>query len=240
MRVSDPRVYNFTLRYSGKTTLSASNTSLRRRFVVLVSGRGSNMRAIVQALRDRKLPGEVVAVVSNNTQAAALDWAREQGLEAVAVPHKEYASREQFDAALADAIDSYKPDYVLLAGFMRVLTESFVERFNGRLVNVHPSLLPAFPGLHTHQQALATGVQWHGCTVHFVTPVLDHGPIIAQGVVPVRSGDTPDMLANRLLELEHIVYADVVQWLGEGRIRLDAMQRVHVDGVDCRAFTLPS
>lgn len=240
MRVSHPRVYNFTLRYSGKTTLSASNTSLRRRFVVLVSGRGSNMRAIVQALRDRKLPGEVVAVVSNNTQAAALDWAREQGLEAVAVPHKEYASREQFDAALADAIDSYKPDYVLLAGFMRVLTESFVERFNGRLVNVHPSLLPAFPGLHTHQQALATGVQWHGCTVHFVTPVLDHGPIIAQGVVPVRSGDTPDMLANRLLELEHIVYADVVQWLAEGRVRLDAMQRVHVDGVDCRAFTLPS
>ncbi|HLU20640.1 MAG TPA: phosphoribosylglycinamide formyltransferase [Pusillimonas sp.] len=220
--------------------MSASNTSLRRRFVVLVSGRGSNMRAIVQALRDRKLPGEVVAVVSNNTQAAALDWAREQGLEAVAVPHKEYASREQFDAALADAIDSYKPDYVLLAGFMRVLTESFVERFNGRLVNVHPSLLPAFPGLHTHQQALATGVQWHGCTVHFVTPVLDHGPIIAQGVVPVRSGDTPDMLANRLLELEHIVYADVVQWLAEGRVRLDAMQRVHVDGVDCRAFTLPS
>ncbi|WP_301116985.1 phosphoribosylglycinamide formyltransferase [Pusillimonas sp. (ex Stolz et al. 2005)] len=220
--------------------MSASNTSLRRRFVVLVSGRGSNMRAIVQALRDRKLPGEVVAVVSNNTQAAALDWAREQGLEAVAVPHKEYASREQFDAALANAIDSYKPDYVLLAGFMRVLTESFVERFNGRLVNVHPSLLPAFPGLHTHQQALATGVQWHGCTVHFVTPVLDHGPIIAQGVVPVRSGDTPDMLANRLLELEHIVYADVVQWLAEGRVRLDAMQRVHVDGVDCRAFTLPS
>lgn len=220
--------------------MSASNTSLRRRFVVLVSGRGSNMRAIVQALRDRKLLGEVVAVVSNNTQAAALDWAREQGLEAVAVPHKEYASREQFDAALADAIDSYKPDYVLLAGFMRVLTESFVERFNGRLVNVHPSLLPAFPGLHTHQQALATGVQWHGCTVHFVTPVLDHGPIIAQGVVPVRSGDTPDMLANRLLELEHIVYADVVQWLAEGRVRLDAMQRVHVDGVDCRAFTLPS
>lgn len=220
--------------------MSASNTSLRRRFVVLVSGRGSNMRAIVQALRDRKLPGEVVAVVSNNTQAAALDWAREQGLEAVAVPHKEYASREQFDAALADAIDSYKPDYVLLAGFMRVLTESFVERFNGRLVNVHPSLLPAFPGLHTHQQALATGVQWHGCTVHFVTPVLDHGPIIAQGVVPVRSGDTPDMLANRLLELEHIVYADVVQWLAEGRVRLDAMQRVYVDGVDCRAFTLPS
>src|SRR5690606_26337335 len=128
MRVSHPRVYNFTLRYSGITTLSASNTSLRRRFVVLVSGRGSNMRAIVQALRDRTLPGEVVAVVSNNTQAAALDWAREQGLEAVAVPQEEHGSREQFDAALADAIDSYKPDYVMPARFIRDVTERYVGR----------------------------------------------------------------------------------------------------------------
>jgi len=207
---------------------------------VLVSGRGSNMQAIVQTLRDGDLPGDVVAVIANSAQAAALDWAREHDLPARAVPHKEYASREQFDVALADVIDSYRPDYVLLAGFMRVLTEGFVERFSGKLVNVHPSLLPAFPGLHTHQQALATGVQWHGCTVHFVTPVLDHGPIIAQGVVPVRSGDTPDELANRLLKLEHIVYSEVVQWLAEGRVRLDAMQRVHVEGIDCRAFSLPS
>ncbi len=198
------------------------------------------MRAIVQTVRDQALPAEVAAVVSNSPQSPAIEWAREQGLKTAIVPHKDYASREQFDAALAEAIEIHRPDYVLLAGFMRVLTTGFVERFNGRLVNIHPSLLPAFPGLHTHQQALAMGVQWHGCTVHFVTPVLDHGPIIAQGVVPVLAGDTPDELARRLLRLEHKVYSEVVEWLAAGRVTLDAMQRVHVDGVVSRSFILPS
>src|SRR3546814_17908043 len=140
--------------------------------------------------------------------------------------------------ALADAIEVHLPHYVLLAGFMRVLTPAFVERFNGRLINIHPSLLPAFPGLHTHQQALATGVQWHGCTIHFVTPVLDHGPSVAQGVVPVLADDSPDDLAGRVLKVEHRMYADVVRWLAEGRVSLDAMQRVHVRRVASRSFVL--
>ncbi|TFL11414.1 phosphoribosylglycinamide formyltransferase [Pusillimonas caeni] len=214
--------------------------SCRCRFVVLVSGRGSNMRAIVQTLRERELPAEVCAVVSSSPRAAALGWAREQGIATEVLPHQDYASRELFDAALAQAIEAYRPDYVLLAGFMRVLTTGFVERFNGRLVNIHPSLLPSFPGLHTHQQALAMGVQWHGCTVHFVTPVLDHGPIIAQGVVPVLAGDTPADLADRLLQVEHRVYGEVVGWLARGQVTLDAMQRVQVRGVANRSFILPS
>jgi len=227
------------LSFFWENTLPEPN-SCRCRFVVLVSGRGSNMRAIVQALRDRALPAEVCAVVSSSPDAAALDWAREQGIATVVVPHRNYASRELFDQALAQAIEAYRPDYVLLAGFMRVLTTGFVERFNGRLVNIHPSLLPSFPGLHTHQQALATGVQWHGCTVHFVTPVLDHGPIIAQGVVPVLAGDTPAHLAERLLCLEHQVYGEVAGWLAQGRVTLDAMQRVQVRGVASRSFIQPS
>ncbi|MGB6104745.1 MAG: phosphoribosylglycinamide formyltransferase [Pusillimonas sp.] len=208
------------------------------RIVVLISGRGSNMQTIVNTVRDRGLPATVSAVIANKADAAGLEWAREHGIPARAVPHRDYASREAFDAALADAIDAYQPHYVLLAGFMRVLTPAFVERFNGRLINIHPSLLPAFPGLHTHQQALAMGVQWHGCTIHFVTPVLDHGPIVAQGVVPVLAGDTPDDLASRVLQIEHRMYADVVDWLSRGRVSLDAMQRVQVAGVASRSFVL--
>lgn len=198
------------------------------------------MQAIVNTVRQRGLPAQVCAVVSSSAGALAVDWAREQGIDTLVVPHKDYPSREQFDAALAHAIEAYRPDYVLLAGFMRVLTTGFVQQFNGRLVNIHPSLLPAFPGLHTHQQALAMGVQWHGCTVHFVTPVLDHGPIIAQGLVPVFSDDTPDDLAGRLLRVEHKVYGEVVAWLSEGRVTLDEMQRVQVQNVTTRSFILPS
>ncbi len=208
------------------------------RFVVLISGRGSNLQNIVDTLQQHNAPGKVCAVLSNNADAQGLVWARERGIPTQALPHRDYADREQFDAALGDAIQAYQPHYVLLAGFMRVLTPGFVERFNGRLVNVHPSLLPAFPGLHTHQQALATGVQWHGCTVHFVTPVLDHGPIIAQGIVPVRADDTPDVLGKRVLSVEHRIYGDVALWLSQGRVTLDSIQRVHVDGVASRSFML--
>jgi len=198
------------------------------------------MQAIVKAVRGRALPAQVCAVVSNRPDAPALEWARDQGLDTVVVPHGDYASRELFDVALAQAIEIYQPDYILLAGFMRVLGMAFVERFKARMVNIHPSLLPAFPGLHTHQQALAVGVQWHGCTVHFVTPVLDHGPIIAQGIVPVMADDTPDRLADRLLRLEHRVYGEVVGWLAEGRVTLDAMHRVQVRDVASRSFLLSS
>lgn len=196
------------------------------------------MQAIVDTLSRDDAVGHVCAVISNVADAAGLDWARGRGIATEVVAHRDYADREQFDEALAHAIDAYQPDYVLLAGFMRILTPGFVERFNGRLINIHPSLLPAFPGLHTHQQALASGVQWHGCTVHFVTPVLDHGPIIAQGVVPVYPDDTPDGLARRVLTLEHRIYGDVAVWLSQGRVTLDPVQRVHVDGIACRSYML--
>ena len=211
------------------------------RIVVLISGRGSNMQAIintVDSLRRQGNPSQVCAVIANKADAAGLAWAKEKGVPTTVVPHRDYPTREAFDQALAQAVESWQPHYVLLAGFMRVLTPAFVEQFNGRLINIHPSLLPAFPGLHTHQQALATGVQWHGCTVHFVTPVLDHGPVVAQGIVPVLAGDTPDDLAARLLQVEHRMYAEVVGWLAEGRVTLDAMQRVQVRGVPSRAFVL--
>ncbi len=157
------------------------------------------MQAIVDACQTGRCSAEVVAVLASRTQASGVAWAAGQGIATGVVPHTDFASREDFDEALAQKIDAYAPDYILLAGFMRVLTPAFVARYAGRLINIHPSLLPAFPGLHTHAQALAKGVQSHGCTVHFVTPVLDHGPIIAQGVVPVLAGDTPESLAARVL-----------------------------------------
>src|SRR5690554_2573889 len=148
------------------------------------------MQNIVQTLERHGARGKVCAVVSNTANAPGLAWARDRCIPTHVVPHRDYATREQFDQVLGDVVQEYQPHYVLLAGFMRVLTPGFVERFTGRLINVHPSLLPAFPGLHTHQQALATGAQWHGCTVHFGTPMLDHGPMIGQGVVAVRGYDT--------------------------------------------------
>lgn len=208
----------------------------RRRFVVLISGRGSNMRAIVAAVRARSAVADVCAVISNEAGAAGLEWARCQGIETHTVSHREYASRDAFDQALARAIDRYDPHYVLLAGFMRILTEAFVTHYRGRLLNVHPSLLPAFPGLHTHQRALADGVQWHGCTVHFVTSALDQGPIVAQGAVPVLAGDTADTLAARVLHVEHFVYAQVVGWLAEDRVFLGERSPVRVEGVATRSF----
>lgn len=207
------------------------------RFVILISGRGSNMQTIVDTIERERLPAQVCAVLSNRADAAGLTWARERGIDAAAVPHRDYATREAFDQALAAAIDEHDPDYVLLAGFMRVLTPGFVERYEGRLLNIHPSLLPSFPGLHTHQQALTLGIQWHGCTVHFVTAQLDHGPIVAQGIVPVMAGDDPDALATRLLAVEHKMYAQVVRWLAEGRVSLDEKQQVvKVAGAATRAF----
>lgn len=212
----------------------AGKTSCR--LLILISGRGSNMRTLVESCRSQAWPAQVVGVIANKLDAAGLAWAREQGLETLALPHRDYPSREAFDAALAQAIDTFEPDYIILAGFMRVLTPGFVQRYAGRLVNVHPSLLPAFPGLHTHAQALANGVQVHGCTVHFVTPVLDHGPIIAQSVVPVMADDTPDTLADRVLETEHHIFPQAVRWLAEGRVSQAADGRVTVEGVTSRLY----
>lgn len=192
------------------------------------------MQTLVQACRNEAWPATVAAVIASRPDAAGLEWARNQGIETAALHHKDYASRDAFDAALAQEIDRYCPDYVVLAGFMRVLTPGFVNHYAGRLINIHPSLLPAFPGLHTHAQALATGVRIHGCTVHFVTPVLDNGPIIAQGCVPVLSGDTPDTLAARVLSVEHQVFPAAVRWLAQGRVTLTADQRVDVAGEPSR------
>ena len=209
---------------------------LRKRFVILISGQGSNMQKIVASCLADRCPADVLAVISNRPASTGLKWASERGIATQVVSHTDFSNRNTFDAALKSIIDQYSPDYVLLAGFMRVLTPEFVQHYAGRLVNIHPSLLPAFPGLHTHAQAIAKGVQVHGCTVHFVTPVLDHGPIIAQGVVPVLSEDTPESLAERVLTLEHVVYPQVAVWLAKGQVHLMPDQRVNVDAIHSRIF----
>lgn len=194
--------------------------------VILVSGRGSNMRAIVEA----RTGMAVKAVISNRPEAAALGWAAERGLATRIVDHREFASRESFDERLALEIERLSPDFVLLAGFMRIFTKEFVERFPRRMLNIHPSLLPAFPGLHTHRQALAAGVKLHGATVHFVTATLDGGPILAQGAVPVLASDTEETLAGRVLAVEHRIYPQAVRWLAEGRVEFVAPEVVQVRG----------
>lgn len=189
-----------------------------KNIVILISGRGSNMQAIVEA----RIPGaRVAAVISNRPDAAGLAWARTQGIDTVALDHKGFADRAAFDAALAQTIDRYQPDLVVLAGYMRILTDDFVAHYAGRMLNVHPSLLPAFSGLNTHTRALEAGVKITGCTVHFVTPELDHGPIVAQAAVPVLDDDTPDQLEARILEQEHHIYPQAVRWLIEGRLKLE-------------------
>jgi phosphoribosylglycinamide formyltransferase-1 len=182
--------------------------------VILISGRGSNMRALVEA----KTGIEVRGIVSNRPEAAGLEWAGSLGLATRVVDHHGFATREAFDAALAGAIDAWSPDLILLAGFMRIFTPGFVARFPRRILNIHPSLLPAFPGLHTHREALAAGVKLHGATVHVVTPALDSGPIVIQGAVPVTAEDTEDTLAERVLRVEHRIYPQAVRWFAEGRI----------------------
>lgn len=188
-----------------------------KNIVILISGGGSNMAAIVRAAeRDgwRKLYGaEVRAVVSNRADAGGLKFAREQGIATEVVDHKQFASREAFDEALAAAIDRFDPALVVLAGFMRILTPGFVARYQGRLLNIHPSLLPAFPGLHTHQRALDAGCRFAGATVHQVTAELDFGPILAQAVVPVVPGDSAETLAARVLTQEHLLYPRAIAQL---------------------------
>jgi phosphoribosylglycinamide formyltransferase 1 len=182
--------------------------------VVLISGRGSNMGALIEA----GLP--VSAVISSRADAAGLAAAAARGIATRVVEHKRYANRADFDAALAAEIDRFAPRLVALAGFMRILTPGFIARYRERLLNIHPSLLPAFPGLHTHEQALAAGVKVHGCTVHFVTGELDHGPIVAQAAVPVRAGDDAATLAARVLKQEHVIYPRAARWFLDGKLAL--------------------
>ncbi|PKO73861.1 MAG: phosphoribosylglycinamide formyltransferase [Betaproteobacteria bacterium HGW-Betaproteobacteria-17] len=195
------------------------------RVVVLLSGRGSNFQAIV----DAALPIEIVAVISNRPQAAGLDYARAHGLATIALDHTTQPDREAFDALLADEVERHRPDLVVLAGYMRILSAAFIARFEGRLLNIHPSLLPMFPGLNTHERALAEGVKVHGCTVHFVTADLDHGPIAIQAAVPVRADDTPATLAARVLQQEHRIYPQAIRWFAAGRLEID-QGRVNLKG----------
>ncbi len=192
-----------------------------KRIVILISGRGSNMEAIVKACAAEGWNARVAAVISNRPDAAGLAFAAAHGIATAVVEHRAYASREAFDAALADVVDAYAPDLLLLAGFMRILTAGFVQRYEGRMLNIHPSLLPAFTGLHTHRRAIEAGCKVAGTTVHFVTAELDHGPIVAQAVVPVLWGDTEDALSARVLAREHELYPLAVRWFVEGALRVE-------------------
>lgn len=194
--------------------------------VVLISGRGSNFKSIAEA----KLPHvEIRAVVSNRADAGGLEFARAQGITTAVLEHKNFASREAFDTALMAAIDQYQPKLVVLAGFMRILSPVFVQHYHGRLLNIHPSLLPAFKGLHSHERALEAKVKEHGASVHFVTEELDSGAVIAQARVPVFEDDTPDSLAARVLVQEHRLYPEVISWFAQGRLQLQETQAL-LDG----------
>ncbi|MFZ5621322.1 MAG: phosphoribosylglycinamide formyltransferase [Pseudomonadota bacterium] len=187
--------------------------------VILISGRGSNMQAILEEAARGTLPVDIRAVISNRPEASGLETARAAGIPTEVVDHRAYASREDYDRALQAAIDRHAPELVVLAGFMRILTPDFVRHFRGRLLNIHPSLLPAFRGLDTHRRALEAGVAEHGASVHFVTEELDGGPVIAQIPVPVRPGDTEADLARRVLKQEHRLYPTVIGWFATGRLR---------------------
>ena len=192
-----------------------------KRIVILISGRGSNLKAILEAAQNGTLKTEVAAVISNQKNAQGIEIAEEFGINTVSLNHQDFATREAFDQQLIATIDQFKPDLVVLAGFMRLLTDPFVDHFEGKLINIHPSLLPSFPGLKTHEQALSKGVKWHGATVHFVSKEMDEGPIIIQGAVPVLSGDTPELLANRVLEVEHRIYVQAIKWYLDDQIRVE-------------------
>ena len=203
-----------------------------KRIVILISGRGSNMRRIVQCCGDEAWAAQVSAVIADRPDAGGLQDAAAQGIATGVVDRRSHATRDAFDTALAAEIDRYEPDLVLLAGFMRILGAPFVQRYTGRMLNIHPSLLPAFAGLHTHRRALQAGCKVAGATVHFVTPELDHGPIVIQSVVPVLAGDDEHALAARVLSTEHVIYPRAVRWFIDGRLRIEAGIVSHADGAD--------
>lgn len=210
-----------------------------KNIVILISGRGSNMEALVKACAAQQWPARIVAVISNRPEAAGLHFARSHGIATAVVDHKGFGkgdeARVAFDAELARVINGFSPDLVVLAGFMRILTPGFTGHYAGRMLNIHPSLLPAFPGLHTHQRAIEAGCRVAGATVHFVTAELDHGPIVAQAVVPVRDGDDEAALAGRVLALEHRMYPAAVRWFVEERLSVEGAC-VRVAGGDAQMF----
>jgi phosphoribosylglycinamide formyltransferase-1 len=194
----------------------------RCRTAVLISGRGSNMVSLIEAAQAPGFPAEIALVLSNRPDAGGLARARDAGIATAAIDHKAYSTRESFEQALDATLREHRIDFICLAGFMRVLTAWFVERWEGRMINIHPSLLPLFRGTHTHERALAEGVLIHGCTVHFVVPELDAGPIVAQAAVPVVPGDTAEILAARVLEQEHRIYPEALRMVCAGEARLEA------------------
>lgn len=201
-----------------------------KKLVILISGRGSNMEALVDVCARERWPAQIAAVIANRPDATGLAFAASHGIATAVVDHRGFDGRDSFDVALAAEIDRFAPDLVVLAGFMRILTPAFVKRYEGRMLNIHPSLLPSFKGIHTHQQALDAGVALHGATVHFVIPELDSGAIIAQAAVPVRAGDDARALAERVLAAEHVLYPRAVRWFVDGRLRLDAGRAVVAPG----------
>lgn len=199
---------------------------------ILISGRGSNMQALIKASQTEDFPAEVVLVLSNNPDAAGLEFAAANGIKTAVVNHRDYDDRESFDDGLNELITASGAQLICLAGFMRLLTAEFVSKWRDRIINIHPSLLPAFKGLHVHERAIETGVKFTGCTVHFVRPEMDDGPIIAQAAVPVLGDDTPDILANRILEQEHLIYPLALKLIGEGRVRVHGSKVQIVDAIE--------
>ncbi|MCF1742868.1 phosphoribosylglycinamide formyltransferase [Paradevosia shaoguanensis] len=212
----------------------------RKRVAVLISGRGSNMTALIEAAKIPGYPAEIVGVLSNRSDAAGLETAAANGIPTAVRSHRDFPDRNALDAALDDVLRGWNTEIVALAGFMRLLTPRFTERWLGRMINIHPALLPSFKGLHTHEQALAAGVHLHGCTVHFVTPGMDEGPAIMQAAVPVVQGDTPDTLAARVLRAEHRIYPRALAALADGRVSLvDGRVMLTADTLDDEAFVWP-
>jgi phosphoribosylglycinamide formyltransferase 1 len=193
----------------------------RKRTAILISGRGSNMRSLIEAAKSPEFPAEIVIVLANRPEAEGLGYAKDNGIATAAVDHKIYAGREDFERSMQVLLELHRVDLICLAGFMRLLTPAFVRNWEGRLINIHPALLPAYRGLHTHKQALADGVKIHGCTVHFVVPAMDEGPIIAQAAVAVLDTDTPESLARRVLTQEHILYSAALALVASGKLRID-------------------
>lgn len=213
----------------------------RPRILVLASGSGTNLQALIEASRERDFPADIIAVGSNRPQAFALERAAQAGIETFTVDHTHYESREAFDAALRLEIERRQPDLVVLAGFMRILTEAFVRAFQGRMLNVHPSLLPKYRGLNTHQRAIDAGDKVHGVSIHFVTEDLDGGPVVARAEVPVEPGDTAQTLAERVQASEHVLYPIVIRWFCEGRLQLSGDDQVLFDGSPLpEVLTLPA
>lgn len=200
----------------------------QKRVAILISGRGSNMTALIKAAKAKNYPAEIVLALSNRPEARGLEFAKAEGIPTAIVDHKTFSTREDFDSAIQRELSAAKIDFVCLAGFMRVLTDDFVDRWKGRMLNIHPSLLPAFKGTDTHRHALLAGVKTHGATVHFVVPELDSGPIVMQAEVSVRPDDTEEKLAARVLKVEHRIYPAALKMLAAGKIRIEGERVVAI------------